>query len=997
MQFWKNWPTVYKSIFWFIASIFILSILLLWFFYFSSPAPALTWNSIQEQELHEIPAYTFQHGLFELTIHGDNYLIFERWLGGSLQVHEILSYCFLGLLMIFMIIMTSIVTTLPRFWSLAGLGLFILFIVSFRLEVLTMFGLFNKTFTVIVLVLYIPVAYYLNAFASKVSFIRRILIFTGITLIVGVCIALFAEVPKPFLHLAATGVTAGIVLTVIFILMVAPEIIAFFVFIVSTGSKQTKSLNHFLIISLVYLVNLVLFFLSRADIVGWNFLSINLLLLLTISGIIGIWSFRDRKPQYENIIEADPFGVFFILSLGSICFGTIAYSISQANDPVIESFNVIILYSHIGYGLIFVIYTLSNFISLLGNNLPTYKVLYKPTNMPYFTSRFAGLIATLAFVFTNTWQVPVYNAMGGYYNAVGDLYVTVKNHNLAEAFYEKAGEFGFLNHHSNYAIAGIEGGRNNNIKERAFYKRASEVRPTEMSFLNYSQTYQREQNWLEALFSLNEATNAFPESGTIKNTKGLVYAKLHLTDSALMMFNEARSFSSIKNSAELNLIALAAKENLTTQADSLYDLIGSSSQGVQANALAFANLQGRKLEMPSEIIKDTVVNLFSATLWNNYILNHLNQVDTAFVNRVIEIAKKPTNSDYSEALLFSSALALYRDGQVNRAFQLIHQVIMYSSNQGKYNNILALWALEQGSAETAVEYLKYALNQNFESALLTIAIAQSETRNIAPALVAWDSVRRSGDSTHRPMAESMIRVLGIPPSLLPKLTEEEKYAYCRYRLSPGDTNTLKSVLSTIKNEDLKAKAILDASQKLYRLDETNAAIGIFQGLKGLKLSDKKMYEEIQHMELLMLAKKNDIRTLAAQINSGIEFNAQRNNEKIYFTALLNVLSGDTISAKKNFEWLQSANSYFDDAIVTSAWYFKANSSDNLKAYNILVEALLANPRSVKILKAYSLEAARMGFDDYAKSGLERLSHLIPAPAFRKFMLENQQTFSALSF
>jgi hypothetical protein len=997
MQFWNTWPTVYKRIFWFAASLFILTILLLWFFYFSAPAPALSWNSIQEQELHEIPAYTFQQGLFELTIHGDNYLIFERWLGGNIESHEILSYCFLGLLMVFMIIMTSIVTTLQRFWSLAGLGLFILFIVSFRMEVLSMFGLINKTFTVIVLVLYIPIAYYINVYSTNISFIKRIYIFSGITAIVGICIMLFAGVPKPFLHLAATGVSAGIVLTAIFILMVAPEIIAFFVFIVSTGSKQTKSLNHFLIVSVVYLVNLVLFFLSRANIVGWNFLSINLFLLLTISGIIGIWSFRDRRPQYENIIEADPFGVFFILSLGSVCFGTIAYFISQANDSVLESFNVLILYSHIGYGLIFVIYTLSNFISLLGNNLPTYKVLYKPTNMPYFTSRFAGLIATLAFVFTNTWQVPVYNAMGGYYNAVGDLYVSVKNYNLAEAFYEKASEYGFLNHHANYAIAGIEAGRNNNIKERIHYKRAGEVRPTEMSFLNYSQTYQREQNWLEALFILNDAAKIFPKSGTIKNTQGLVYAKLHLTDSALMRFNEARSFSSVKNSAELNLIALAAKENLTTQADSLYNLIGSSSQGVQANALAFANQQGRKLEMPAEVIKDTVVNLFSATLWNNYILNHLDAVDTTFVNRVIEIAKKPSNSDYSESLLFASALALYRDGQVNKAFELIQQVIIYSSNQGKYNNILALWALEQQAPETAVQYLAYALNQNFESALLSTAIAQSETHNIGLAVVAWDSVRRNGDSTHMKMAESMIRVLGLPSSMLSKLTEEEKYAYCRYRLSPADTIELKTVLSTIKNEDLKAKALLDASQKLYRQDETDAAIGIFRGIKGLKLSDKKMFEDIQHFELLMLAKKNDIRTLTSQINTGIEFNGQRKNEKIYFTALMNISSGDSVNAKKNFEWLHFANAYFDDAVVTSAWYFKANSSNNLKAYEILVEAILINPQSVKILKAYSLEAAKMGFDDYAKSGLERLSRLIPAPAFRKFMLDNQQTFSGLTF
>jgi hypothetical protein len=996
LQFWKDWPKVYQRFFWLSALTFILSFVFLWVSYLRSPAPAITWQYIEEQELQEIPVRSFQLGPFDLTIHADNYLIFERMLGSDLSPNEGAAYLFIVLLALAAVVMLTVITVLSRFWYFAGAGLFILFIASLRLEIIEVFGFLNKTFTIIVLVAYVPVSYFFNAIRPNISFVTRFLTFLFITIALGVIIYLFAGVPLPFLHLSVTGITSGLILTIIFIATVAHEIPAAFISIVSSGQQRSKSLNHFLIISLIYFVNLALAYANKFHFIDWDFLYINVFVLFSLSAVLGVWGFRQRNPQFEGILDIEPFGIYFFLGLGAIAFGTISYFMATVNDPGLEMINDAIIFTHIGFGIIFFTYVISNFLDELGNNLPVARVLYKPARMPYFTFRFAGLIFSLALLFYNKWQVPVNNGYASYYNAAGDLYQTLNNKKLALAFYDKAGTYGFLNHHANYAMANIEASRQNDDKERNFYKRASDIRPTEMSYLNFSQTFHREEKWLDAMLVLNDGAKIFPNSGPIKNTQALIYAKLNLLDSSLYFLQQAKDSPQAGNASRTNLIGLAARHNFNVSPDSLYKMFGSTQDGVRANALAFANLKGEKIKIDIDLERDTTLNLFSATLISNYLINHLGECDSSFITKTISLGERKSNSDFSEALLFSSAMALYADGQVNRAFQQLEKVIFYSSTPGKYNNILALWALEQGDPKSAIGYLNYALSQNYGQALQTTAMATAEMGNPNSSIVMWDSLRRSGDSLQTKISEAMIRVLVATPQEAMKLNDEDKYAYCRYRIKAEDTLQFTRLMSTIVNEDYKARAILDQSKKLYLLDETNAAVLVFQKLKNLKLSDKRVYNELTHLELLMLARQGNFTLLSQQMKNGITFDSDHKAEKIYFNAVQNSNSGDSLQAKKDFNWLSTANPFFDDAIVASANYFRTKGKEKLKPYNILVEALHRHPNSVKITKAYCLEAARVGFDEYKDSALEKLQGMLPEKYFRQFVLQNQSLLSSSS-
>ncbi len=995
IQFWRSWASEYKRIGFFIGLAFAIALLFFWWSWYHAPAPALTWMNVQEQELVQVPIHSFQHGLLELTIQGDTYLIFDRLLGEPLQPNLLASYFFLAALLIGMVMIITLITTLSRFWYLLGMGLFILFVVGFRLEIIQMFGLTNKIFTISVLALYCLPSFYFQFFKSATSFKVRLLVFFFITLLVGITIVSFATVPMPLLHLSVTGVAAGIVISIIFILMVAHEIIASFVFIVSQSSRQSKSLNHFLIITAVYMINLALAYAFKIGMIDWNFMYIHFYLLISISGILGVWGFRQRQPQYENIIEANPFGVYLFLSIGAIAFAAIGYFIGTANDSALVTINDAIIYSHLGYGLIFTTYIISNFFAMLGENLPVYKVLYSPRNMPYFTFRFGGLIATLAFVFFNTWQVPVQNAFSAYYNAGGDLYQTVDNPKFAEAFYQQASIYGYLNHHSNYAIANIEARKNfNTIKERNYYDRANQRRPTEFSQLNYSQTYQQNRQWLESILSLKKGLNEFPESGPLKNTLGLVYSKINLIDSALFFLQAAMDSKLVQEEAEANFIGVAAKNRLPINADSLYRLIASDNKGVQSNALAFANVQGTKIELEVDIKNDSTLDLFSASLLNNYMINHLGELDSAFITRAVEIAKMRVNSNYSESILYTGALALYVDGQVSKAFKLLEETIVYSENEDKYNTILAMWSLENRAPNDALGFIEYVLNQKDTEALPISATALTEIGEFGTAMVRWDTLRDSKDSVYHEYATNMMHALSVSAGEVSTLTDEAKYLYASYRIPVEDSIRFYRATTLIESEELRARAILYRSQKLFELDELDAAIQTFQKLRGLQLSDKNLYDQIIHFELEMLAAKRDLRGLANQINNqSVEFSGRWKSEKVFYSALLNQLSGDTIATSAQFRWLAFVNPYHEDAVIAAADYFRTQDGDQLLPYVILTEALHANPHSAKLLKSYSIEAAQRGFDEYAQDGLERLRHVLPARMLRNFLTQNQDTFA----
>lgn len=976
LWFWKQWRKEYKLIGYGITFLFFTSLIFLWFSYFKGTDSVIHWQKFHDQKAVETVSHTFQVGNFEFSIPIESYITFEYFNGSSLEPNTFALYAFIFLLVVASTVLLTVITTFERFWYFVGIGLFILFIASLQLDVIRLFGFTGQWTTLAALIIYVLTSYYFNTFNSAASFTLRLIVFSLITVAFGLLINFFAGVPYPFLHLAVTGYISGMILSVIFIIMIAHEILASFVYLTSQGTTSTKSLQHLSIISVIYMANLIVAYMHEAGFVHWNFLYINFYLLLTISAILSLWGYRHREVLYQNITRFNPFGAYFLVSLGIIAFATIGMLLGSANDAALKVIRDFIIFSHIGFGTIFLVYVLSNFVNMLDDDLNVYKVLYNPNRMPYGTYRFAGFIAMLGFVFYSNWQEYVFHSSSGFYNNLGDLYQVMDKKAFAEAYYQQGRAYGFHNHHSNYVIGQLEGTRNNLELAHRHYAMANDKRPTEFSTVNEANLYLFENRYFNAIFSFKDALKTFPDSGPIKNNLGYAYAKIHLLDSALLTLEQARDQSISKESAEINFTAFIAQDYIPVNADSLVKKFNSTSAGVISNALAVATLQKQTFPFSDQPLANEKLDLFQATHLNNYVVNQLTTLDTTFINRAMLIASDSSNADFSEALKVSLAHAYYHQNYVGKSLQILAELAYLSqSRQGKYNYIMGLWSLEQGNPELAVQYFDYAVQYSYKEARTYSAIALAEAHNLPQALVAADTLIQSKDENEAEIGRQLRKTLTVQFSEVQNQSDIEKYRYFRYRMDTRDSVAFNKLVSSFSDPNLKTQALLEMAQRQFNFGNTKTAIRYFMQLEGLRFTDPSLNTSMQHFELELLASRGQLRLLAAKINEGVSFDQKHALEKMLYAAMLSEVGGDTLTATKNYHVLATANPFYEEGIIAAARYFKSHSTDALKAYNILTNAIHVNMNSERLLTAYVAEAVRMGFDEYAAEAATQLEDI----------------------
>ncbi len=677
---------------------------------------------------------------------------------------------------------------------------------------LELFGFRNQVATVITVIVFIAVSFYFNAFNTAAGFTVRLLTFLLLTLILGGIIYFSSGVEYPMLYLAVSGYIPGLVLTVIFIFMMAHEIMAGFVYLTSQSTTSSKSLRHFAIISLIYLVNLVLAYMNETNLIEWNFIFINLYMLFTISGVLAIWGYRKREALYENIVSFNPLGAYFIIGLGIVAFTTTAMFLGIYNDTALKIIRDVIIFSHLGFGGIFLLYFTSNFIGMMAANKNAYKVLYNPTSMPYATYRIAGLIATFAFIFYSQWNTYVYFGTAGIYSSMGDVQQVMGKASVSESYYRQSRSYAVKNFHSNYILASMATENNDLEKAHTYYNAINWTQPTESSFINDANIYLLESKYLSSSLLLEEGLRNFPKSGVIKNNLGYFYLKQQLNDSAFLFFDQAQKDAVAGESAAINVSGLFADLEIPINTDSLVNSAGNASNAVLSNAFLIATHQGKSLTTAIDPLKNKQLDLYSATLLNNYIVNRLKEIDTTFINKALKLAEDSINTDYSEALKATLSHAYYYQNNVAKAFSLMGEIAFITQSlQGKFNYTMGLWALEQGNPKLAVKCFAFSVEKDFKEAKTYNAIALAEAGMKEEALAASQTLIESESRSDQQIGNQLKNVLTVSASDVLKQPDLQKYQYCRYRIGLRDSVSFNQIVNTVENTNYKARSLCKAN------------------------------------------------------------------------------------------------------------------------------------------------------------------------------------------
>ncbi|MBA4851615.1 hypothetical protein [Emticicia sp. BO119] len=683
----------------------LLSLALLGVYKYQGLENVIHWDTLSE--LDEIPTITdsFSDGQLKYTVHGNNYLVKERFLASIMQTNTWATYVFLVFFVIGLNLLMSAFCALPRYWFLGGMVALAGVLITFRLE--NVFNLTNQTGFLIAFAVVAGLAFYFNNFAIKTSFIQRFSWFLLLnTVLIGV-IQYFSKISHPFLAIASYSFLSAIVFTVLFILLIAHEIVASLVWVISnSGIRGKSSLNQFLIISSIYLLNILLMFLEKHKYIDWNILAISPLVLYVISTVLGVWGFRNIADESAHF-NFRTIGVWLYAGLAIIASATIGLAYATGNDPLIDAFESFIVVVHLTMGFAFFLYVILNFIQALQKGLPIHRILYRPQFLELSLFRLGALVGVVTLFSLKTFYV-YYEAKAGYYNQIADFYKATNDLSYAEAFYKEATHNDIRNHKSNYALATLAMEANDKDNTGAFLKNSLEKNPSPFAYAGLSKILQEKDMFFDALFTLQEGVRKFPESQQLLTNLAWLYEKTKVTDSTFYYLNRAKENCTDCDLAEANLLAYQLKYNKENGLKNARGQTTNASMSLLANLSALNN---EKNDFNAWIIKpgsDSILNVSQFALIYNLTTAALANIPFSSID-LQKIQQKTGNESFYEDLEFAIASQnYYREDKIEGLKRLT--VLANDSTRKKplYNQVVGMWYLQQGVVDKAIVHLTRA-------------------------------------------------------------------------------------------------------------------------------------------------------------------------------------------------------------------------------------------------------------------------------------------------
>ena len=971
LKFWESWHRQYRILFYIFSSAFTLGLFYFILALIMGESLAIQWESFMLYDSFESPLATVNDFPFVLSVKSKNFLVTE-WFGATdLVINQGLGYVYLAITWIGISTLIAISTALPRFWYYVTTGILVVVLMVYKFELLMLFGTINKTGLIIALLAYLPASYYFHAFQTSASLHRRIIAFLSISALFALLIYFFAEVKNPFYYLSSYGMPVPYLVLIIFILLVSNEIIAFFLKIVTSSSLVTSKKNwvHFYIISFFYLINLSLIYMKEIGAISFDLIPVNTFILLIFSAVIGFWGYRDKEPQYDYLMSFYPVGMIFYLTIGLMAFGSIGFFLSTANDSIVETVSDIILYSNIGYGLIFIMYISINFLNLLAENKPVYKVLYNPKSMPYFTFRLAGLIATLALVFYNEWRIPVNLSYSGYYNGLGDLYTLNEEYDLAEGYYKNGALHGYKDNRANYIMARLAEKNKDYKKALENYNNSIERRPTPYSYINLSNLYFNQREYFQALFTLQDGAEKFPEEKRILNNLGLLYAHGGILDSAFYFLDLSKKFGN-ELVANNNILGIIAKNDPVVHPDSVVYTYANPSPENQINRMAYYN---RYLDDDTTtfLLEDTVLSQQALIHTSNFTVNRLYNPDTAFLSIIRKLSMQELNFTFKNTLDYSIALNHYYHGNVAKGITMMRALSGNASMGEEYLHLtMGIWYFEQGDYSMAAEYFRRSQTSRYPDMKLYQAMALTKSNQLMEAKIIWNELLEDSRPEVVELANLILKILHA--KTLDNLADNEKTMYLDFKFDEISPSSRNQLIESISNVHYKAVVLSKIAARNLAIDQPAEAIQHINRALALPLTEPNL---IQTLKMQKIITDNYLLGYDKILSDYNGLTGKNTVEKAFIRALKALKQKDFKTAESIMNNYYVTNPYFEDFGLLAARYYVDNNQLE-KAYNTLQKNRALNKNSIRLNKEYVRVCGRIGYMNFGKEVLAYLKNKI---------------------
>jgi tetratricopeptide (TPR) repeat protein len=739
--FWRVWSVSERRAA--VASLLILLLAILFFVLkgFDPLSNVIRWNVLSEVSEISTVVDVLRIGQWQYGVSVPSQLVTENFIASVMETDPVTVGLFWLFALTGLSFLLASLTSLPRFWYLSGMALFIVLLALCRLETLGIFGEGSKGMFLLTTLLYGGTSYYFHAFGTESGIARRVLAMFAVSVLLVTLVLVASPLPVPGLAAVAYSTPFWLLLTVIFLLVISTELMALFVWISTSGSgkKGKPALINFVVISVLFLLMLTLQYLRNTKQIDWNMTLVGSAYLAIAAAIAGIWGFQKRANSMGGLMPFRSAGFWFYIGLFLIAASFSAFTLGTANDPLLEVLEDVVIQGQLGMSVLFFFYILVNFFPLFKQGLEVHKVLYKPMRFGLTQARLFGVVAVFV-LFSIQRLLPVNQGIAGYFNGLGDLYSKTGEYTLAEQYYKMALQQEFQNHKSNYALASLALRQGDNNAAAYYFRQALLKNPSAEAYAGLGSILVQENLFFDAIYSLQEGIRVFPESGELQNNLGMLYSRTNVADSAYYYLEKAEKNSRNQDVPATNLLAILAKNTDVQLLDSLTSQ--SKERGYiswQANWLAVQNL---KQQFPKQsfhkdaIPKDSLLSVSSFAYMQNYALNQArNDSMPATILRDLAVRNPLLSQDLSLAAFYPE----FYSGNKQRAIEAITAWAEDGGDQENlYRKIGGHWFLQLGLYEKAMEQLSVVEG---EEGTLGMAIAHALSGNDAVAVILLDKLQ----------------------------------------------------------------------------------------------------------------------------------------------------------------------------------------------------------------------------------------------------------------
>jgi len=927
-----------------ITGLFLVSVVVFLYLYIQGYDSSIGWNVTTSAESSSFYTLPFKKGPFQFSFEANRYELAETFSAGPIERHSSIEMSITLVLLVGLCILLAAATFLPNFWFLGVMGLFIFFVISLHMPEVGLFGLNSDASwsSIILMVAYLLPSYYFHAFKTDVKLLWRILSLVLVTILV----ILFSGIDALQLHdQFVTGSYYGMtVLGLLFLILIAEELVFSILYLITKSKGGQNNHVHFSVFSAAYLGILITYYGNMAHFWKIDLPYFDPFVLLAISSVVAIWSIQYKSSLFQNLINVTQARII-LSALGITVLAFLSQSMFQGNDPAYEGFHYFIIYTQLGFGVMFFLYLIWNFISPLGQGLQVYKIAYIPKTLPYETIRIVGLVAVAGFFFLARKE-PFLLFQSGHYNYIGSQQEAQNHIALADEYYREGSIFGSNNHYSNYKL-GYHELQKDNIKAANYYFRKATRRfPSPQSYINTAGTFAMLGETTPSMATMKEGLVKFPHNNQLLNNLGLTYIDLEKLPDAVSVLAEAKPDSKWTNASLVNLWKVVVPDSAVAEED-----FDRGNLAVKTNVLSNL-IHG---QMPANVKFDTADLYPSFPLHlQTYLINASLYFDNEDIPEQLE---KSLAGQLDESIYFngrnSKVLSYYKNGQINRALQELDFLVadVPTRMQSKYLNQMGMIALSQHAPSLASDFFKKAADKGHQDAFTNQLVCFLEQGQFEAAenwvnyLVKLDTgfTRLKNDIANLKLREG--------------LNQDQQLfrLYYKYQgYSPAEINALLNQADQSFAESLWMKVSREQliAGDIEKLETYRAVFNSF-------LSKKDFEEADILMTLANDEKPKGNSPLAKALN-------MKDEEKK--AQVLSQIAG--------------ANALNEPLVLAVS---KILASINpTAAYEVLVKSIDINSKSVALHKQFALTALETGLVNYAEDGLQKLATITTQQDYQEF-------------